>query len=602
MRTAALAWVSGFSADAEPGSRIYDALEFQRWVDREGYAGRLGTYVPQPPAALLPYAPFCWLADRPARIAFSTLSLLALLVASGKLAAHLELDPLEHAASLAAIGGALTANLANGQSMMLMTAILMTALRLAGRGRWFESGVLTGITLGLKLVPLPWLVLLALRRRLGALVATGGSLLLVTAVAGAGLGPEALKRYQRDILPSSLAGSYHNLYHPASQSVETVLRRLLLSHPDWNPSPMVDAPLIYGILSRAWPLAVMGLAVAAVLPSRRSDATSLALLLAAMLLAAPIVTRYHLLLLLPALMVAMSLQRGNWRRHLLLLVPVAISSFAPQGPILPLQEPRLLGLAAVTLALMLAIPPSRKAATAVALGVAVLSLAMPVRRGAVPEGWTRVTETPFVPIVARFPARDGSGLELSYRDEGSRTRFRWPGYAWDRSASLNRVFERLTNTGRSGIQLTDALGTTRWLVRLPDADCRLPRFLARDRLLFLAESGSSRLPYVVDLTGTGAAPAPEAAYPAELATPGLSEPDVSRNGDHVAFVRRVGGRTEIRELHRPTGRLRTLVEAVGLSIDPRYSWDGTRLFFASDVGRCHGCTVIYSIPWAPAAD
>ena len=78
-RTAARAYLASFEPAAEPGERLYDWMEFQRWSDRDGNAGQFGTYVPQPPAALLPYVPVCRAPFHAGKVAFALASLALML-------------------------------------------------------------------------------------------------------------------------------------------------------------------------------------------------------------------------------------------------------------------------------------------------------------------------------------------------------------------------------------------------------------------------------------------------------------------------------------------------------------------------------------------
>ena len=595
-RTAAAAFVRGFGTEAEPGERLYEPLEFQRWCERDGWRGQLATFVPQPPAALLPYLPVAWLGLHPARIAIGVATLALFVWTLAALARDLATPPAALPLALLASGGAMTANLRNGQLMLLVAALVHLTLRgLAGR-RDTGAGAALGAALALKLFGAPLLLLLALRRRwvaIAAALVTGAALSLLACT---GFGWPTLARYVTVILPASVGGSFHNLYHPESQSIETILRRLLLTHPDWNPSPPWPAPAVYGALSRFVPLSILGITLVILWEqSRALPLLAAAASIVATLLAAPAVNRYHVAPLAAVLLVLATRVPVRSLRAGTAFAAVAVAAWAPQGGWPVLEEPRPLGLGVLfAILVVVARPRTSRLATAVAVAAAA-ALAFPAPRPSAPERWRRVTPAPFAPLFARSPAADGSALELRYQPDGAgAVRFEWPGYSYDRSASLERAYERLTGAGRSGIWLEDALGQGRWVVALPDADARRPRFRGR-RLCFDLERGRPVGTLELDLA-TGhvgkAAPLP-ASVPVD---PALGPASIAPDGHHLAYAVRVGRRTEIREVDLDRGSERVLVEAEAWSVDPRYSWDGRRLFFASDAGRCTGCTVIYEVP------
>lgn len=595
MRTAARAYLASFDAAAEPGVRVYDVLELSRWCARDGFEGALGIYVPQPPAALLPYLPIAPLPAHAGKVAFGAASLALFLATFLRLARALGVDGKRGALVLAATGGAVTANLANGQEMLIVAALLQEALRALLGNREPAAGAALGAAAGLKLFGLPWLALWIVERRIVALVVASAAVAVPTLAVGAGFGAEMLVHFASSVLPAALAGDFHNLYHPETQSVETVLRRLLLPHPDWNPAPPFPAAALYGVLSRAWPLALLLVALAGALRGGRARAAEgHALLLVAGLLAAPAVTRYHLAALAPVLLVVMA--RGSTRLRGAALAGAALASWAPQGPGLLLQEPRLAGLALVAIATGLLCPPPLAVSAALVSAALATGVLLPASRGSVPAEWSRVTAVPYLPLHARLPARDGSALELAYVPRDGRTAFHWPGYARDRSPALETVWERLEGV-RSVLVYEDARGEERRLASLPDADCRRPRFLRPGLIRFETESGTAVATLRIDARAGVASP--EADLP-DLGTPWISAPDVSPDGSRVAYAVRRGRNTEIREHRLAPGagedpEDRILVPAVAWSIDPRYAWDGQRLYFASDAGRCAGCTVIYEI-------
>jgi hypothetical protein len=221
----------------------------------------------------------------------------------------------------------------------------------------------------------------------------------------------------------------------ALQSSSHLLHYLFLAHPTLNPSPLLDAPVVALGLPRSLELAAIGATIAVA----RADLRGLSAASFVALAFGPILARYHLVLVIPAVALGLEGLREHPARRAIFVVLVAIAAWVPvpatweAGAVV--SVPRLWALAAAWVAVL---PWGHRAAIGAAVG-AVLS----VPGWRLPDsGEGRPLEAPGLPLVAAdLVCTDDGTLWFSGLPEPrpGLPGTGWVGYRWPRDGSPSPV-------------------------------------------------------------------------------------------------------------------------------------------------------------------
>lgn len=331
-------------------ARLYDDSWFRDELAARGFS-REGKFSPFPPATALVCAPLALVAPQTSLRILTAVNLAALAMCI-LLLARVEGMTLLPAALLVLVAGQGLANAFRFGQLYILMSLCITAGWLAARGgRRFAGGLLLGLFIPVKYYPVAFLPWYIARREwrtvLGMLTGAG-------AVAAAGLlalGPAVHGAFVRDAAGDHLRGqlSLQDPFSHSFQSFGSLLRRLFVPDPSWNPAPLVDAPAAATVLLVAATGTVLALLVYSL---RRPDDTSWALWGIGALLLAPATATYHMVLLwLPAALLMSAREDGPARKIARWIVPgaVAVIGFLPMtalraldgGWTTPLAYPRL---------------------------------------------------------------------------------------------------------------------------------------------------------------------------------------------------------------------------------------------------------------------
>ncbi|MFT5680430.1 MAG: hypothetical protein ACI8RZ_001336 [Myxococcota bacterium] len=322
--TAAALWLEG-----DPLTQLYDYRWFTAQAARLGFADRLvGFAVLTPPSALLA-VPLAGLSVGAAgQVWWAGQGLLGLLLAW--LMARGRAWPVW--AGMVAVLLAwpvLRAHLVQGQFHLPVAVCLAGGLWAWQARRDGLAGVALGLAVGLKVHAWPVLVVAMLARRWRTAGAAMGTLVVGGAVSVALLGWPVHALWLSEIAPAAARGWFVHPWHLAFQSLSAGLRHALLPHPGLNPAPLGDSPAaVSAILAGFQPL-IVGLTAASALSWPTLSPTQRDRILAAAACAAmvsgPILSHYHLVLLLPAVAWAAGalLEEGR-PKHAAAVVGVAV--------------------------------------------------------------------------------------------------------------------------------------------------------------------------------------------------------------------------------------------------------------------------------------
>lgn len=308
-------------------SRIYEWIWLQRQKDRIGIRPS-----DQPVVGFVPHTPFSallmwpltfWppLAAKRIWIVCNLLLLIAVAVLLHSIT-HLHWRRL---ALLIGMSYPLVRNFAYGQYYLLLLFLVAAALRLYVSDKRFSAGTLLGVACGLKIFPGLFLLYFARKRDPAAAAGLiiGALATVVASVAAFGL--DLHRTYLTQVLPWALRGDAMNPYSLGLPSITSLLHKLLLYEPEWNPHPLVYAPVAFAILLPPLQLAVLTPAIYLASPEGRAARQLLlewSAFLLALLAISTLPASYHFtLLILPvAILASLFLQQKDYARLTLLTI------------------------------------------------------------------------------------------------------------------------------------------------------------------------------------------------------------------------------------------------------------------------------------------
>jgi hypothetical protein len=228
-------------------SRIYEWIWLQRQKDHRDIDQRIISLVPITPFSTLAVWPLAGLPPLTAKHRWLLLNM-AMVVAIVVLLRSLTQLPLRRIVLVTALSVPLNKNFLYGQFYVLLLLVLTLACWCYVRQKRFLSGLLIGLGFGLKLFPILYLGYFLRKRDFKAF--TGG----VIGAAGAAIASIAAFGWQANcvlvnqVLPWTLRGEGLDPYNLSSASITTLLHRLFIYEPQWNPHPSVHTPWLFAVL------------------------------------------------------------------------------------------------------------------------------------------------------------------------------------------------------------------------------------------------------------------------------------------------------------------------------------------------------------------
>jgi hypothetical protein len=320
-------------------NRVYEWIWIQRQKDRMGIGP-----ADQPVVGFIPHTPFSALLMRPltywpplaAKRIWIVCNLL-LVAAVVSLLRSLTQLPWRGIALLTCLNFPLLRNLEYGQYYIVLLFLLTAALWLYVREKRFSAGMLIGVAAALKLFPALFLIYFLRKRDLRAgLGLMTGALVSVAASVWA-FGPGLHRIYLTQVLPWALRGEANDPYNLRSGSLSSLLHRVLIYEPEWNPHPLTHAPAVFAVLHPLLQMLIL-VPVIYLITSRRDDWRQVEMewssFIVALLAISTLTAFYHFtLLLLPvSVMAAMFWQEGE-RLTLGLLLILYLGICFPKWPV-----------------------------------------------------------------------------------------------------------------------------------------------------------------------------------------------------------------------------------------------------------------------------
>jgi Glycosyltransferase family 87/WD40-like Beta Propeller Repeat len=227
-------------------ARVYEWIWLQRQKDHREIDQRVIGMVPLSPFSALAVWPLALMPPLAAKHCWIILNI-GLLLGCGILLRSLTQLPWRRIALVVALSFPLHRNFLYGQYYLLLLFVLTMACWLYIRQQRLCAGIMVGLGFGLKLFPILYL-LYFLRKRdmralVGGFVGSAGAAFASVAV----FGWQVNRVYLLQVIPWTLRGEAFNPYALSTSSISTLLHRLFIYEPQWNPHPALHAPWVLAV-------------------------------------------------------------------------------------------------------------------------------------------------------------------------------------------------------------------------------------------------------------------------------------------------------------------------------------------------------------------
>lgn len=338
-------------ADGGEVQRLYDDAWFREQIRRYGLEDprNPGKFAPFPPPTALLLVPLTSLRPLTALRVVVVVNVLCIGLAALLLRKTFAWPMLESAVFVLASGLGIVSGLRYGQPYILISTFCLLGYYLYLSGRPWLAGASLGLFVPIKYFPVVPLVCLTLRREWR--VAVGGAIvILAVAVLSVGvLGWQVHRIFLSSVFGNHLIGQLSVAdrtvpFTAVYQSFDTLIDRLFVLDPTWNPQPLLDAPGLRVVTLVIIKSALVMLAAATLVRLARRDgvvaaAPAIGVLGILVLLIAPATATYTFVLLwLPvALLAAYFLSRAERTAACVILMTYVLIGFMPYGHTYPFE-------------------------------------------------------------------------------------------------------------------------------------------------------------------------------------------------------------------------------------------------------------------------
>ena len=253
--------------------RIYEWIWLQRQKNRMGIRRSdqpVVGFVPDTPFSALLVSPLTRWPPLTAKRIWIVINL-ALLVAVAVLLRSLTQMGWRRIALVIGLNYPLLRNLEYGQYYLIILFLMTAALAIYVRERRFAAGVLLGIAAGLKIFPGIFLIYFLRKRDLHAMLGLAAGALATVAIAVYTYGAQLHSVLSTQLLPWALRGEAMDPYNLASNSISSLLHKLWLFEPEWNPHPVAHSPMTFAVLQPLLQMLVLAPVIYLAAPRRHDQ-------------------------------------------------------------------------------------------------------------------------------------------------------------------------------------------------------------------------------------------------------------------------------------------------------------------------------------------
>jgi hypothetical protein len=284
-------------------TKMYDDEWFQQQMQANGIA-QAGKFSPFPPPTALLFVPFASFDPLTALRAMTVLNCCALLLCIVLLTRVIQLSTIESTVFCLLSGVGLINCFRFGQLYLVVSLSILLGYYLYTRNRPVLAGVCLGILVPVKYFPIAFILSFAMMKQWRLVLSSLVTIFLVCLAGVLVLGTEIHMQYLNSVLGNHLLShfTHQDLFSPAFQSWDSLLRRLFVYDELLNPKPFVDSHAAFLSLKSAIIalfVALTSYALQRIWRNGRQENISLAFPLLGILalLIAPGSATYHYLLL-----------------------------------------------------------------------------------------------------------------------------------------------------------------------------------------------------------------------------------------------------------------------------------------------------------------
>jgi Glycosyltransferase family 87/WD40-like Beta Propeller Repeat len=245
------------SREGVDSTRVYEWLWIQRQKDHRSINQPLVGLVPITPFSTLIVRPLTYLNPVAAKRCWILLNL-CLLVAVCILMRSITNMEWRQIVFGVALNISLHRNLLYGQYYLLLLFVIVLACWCYERGRRVESGVLIGLSAGLKIFPILYFLYFLRKRDLRALAGGIAGIAIAAIASIVAFGGELNRVYMLQVLPWAFRGEGLNPYNVSSSSIASLLHRLFIYEPQWNPHPVAHIPWMFAVIHPLLQVLILG--------------------------------------------------------------------------------------------------------------------------------------------------------------------------------------------------------------------------------------------------------------------------------------------------------------------------------------------------------
>lgn len=277
-------------------------------------------YTPVPPFSLLAYLPFLLFKSAVAKIIFNLCGLFLLTGSFLRLLQTLNFFSNWLYALPIIFFQPLYSNFHQGQSYLIICALLIEFYLLYQRKASWQIGLIIAILFSLKIFPAFAVALLIFRKDLKSLAWSLFLILSLQLVTSLFVGIETIKYYYLEVLPRLAANEVTEPFSYFNQSLHAFLINLFVFHPYLNPRPLFNAPILAaGIQAIVYSL-IFSIFIKTI--STRTVYESFAILIFALILINQYCPVYSLIILLPTVFLFKNM-KVNKRIFILMILLMA---------------------------------------------------------------------------------------------------------------------------------------------------------------------------------------------------------------------------------------------------------------------------------------
>lgn len=335
----------------EPPLKLYqDTHWFNEQIKGYGETAYFENYAPVPPFSLVFYYAFIILESHWAKLVFNILSWLVFCFSFYRFIkfANLKQELTVVLIVLITMAVPIYNNFLQGQSYILITALLLEVFLMWQKGNFVLTGIFIALVLHLKLFPGFILLFFFFNKEYKLIVYSMVSFTLMLALTWLVTGWPVISNYTVNVMPRFFMNEIVDPFYYGHQSIDIFFKNMFVADGFGNPNPLIKAPLLY-VICKSIALAVV-IYLTSVASKVKPAQTAFGAFMLIAIMFGSYITSYSLVLLLPFLVVTFRFKRKVYIFLLLIIgLNIPLSALADTWLVIKYSRIILLTLAFVFL-------------------------------------------------------------------------------------------------------------------------------------------------------------------------------------------------------------------------------------------------------------